>query len=160
MLPEVVSSRESGVRPSLICRVGSRLCALPLESVIETMRPLPIRSIEGAPDLVLGVAIVRGSPTVVVEAARLFDGPGSGPARFVTLRVGERVIALSVDEVIGIRKLSSASLGGVPGLLKEAVGDAVSAIGTLDAELLLVLDGMRLVTPEQLAELAEEALGS
>jgi purine-binding chemotaxis protein CheW len=157
MLQEAVNSRESGVRPSLVCRVGGRLCALPLASVIETMRPLPARPIEGAPELVVGVAIVRGSPTVVVDAARLFDGPGSRPARFVTLRVGQRVIALSVDEVVGVRNLSSAGLDGVPGLLEPAVGEAVSAIGTLDAELLLVLDAMRLVPEELLHQLAVEA---
>jgi purine-binding chemotaxis protein CheW len=156
---EEVSLRESDVRPSLVCRVKNRLCALPLESVIETMRPLPIEPIAGAPESVRGVSVVRGQPIPVVNAARLFDDEDSRPARFVTLRVGERMIAIAVDEVVGIRGLSTAALDQVPGLLKAALSDVVSAIGALDAELLMVLNGVRLV-PEAIlnppaAELAE-----
>jgi purine-binding chemotaxis protein CheW len=146
----MVSTAETELRPSLLCRIADRLCALPLEHVIETMRPLPIEPVEGAPDAVRGLSIVRGVPIPVVDASRFFGPQATAPGRFVTLRVGERVAALAVDAVIGVRGLAVPSLEKLPALLGAAAADSVAAIATLDAELLLVLDGARLI-PDELA---------
>jgi purine-binding chemotaxis protein CheW len=51
-------------RKALILGVQRRMCAVPLANIIETMRPLPTEAISGAPSFVLGVAIVRGIPTL------------------------------------------------------------------------------------------------
>jgi purine-binding chemotaxis protein CheW len=148
----MVSSAESELRPSLLFRIAGQLCALPLEHVIETMRPLPVEPVAGAPPAVRGLSIVRGRPVPVIDAARLFDRPSGLSTRFVTLRAGERVAALAVDEVLGVRRLAPASLEQLPALLGTAAADALSAIGTLDAELLLILDGGRMI-PEEFAAL-------
>src|SRR5688572_15607941 len=55
----------------LICRVSTRVCALPLDAVVETMRPLVVEPVAGAPGFVSGLSIVRGEPIPVVDAARL-----------------------------------------------------------------------------------------
>jgi purine-binding chemotaxis protein CheW len=44
----------------LLFRSGGRLCALRLESVRETTRPLPIEPIAGTPPFVLGISVMRG----------------------------------------------------------------------------------------------------
>ncbi len=138
-----VSRRGAG--PSLLCRVRTRVCALPLEHVLETMRPLPIEPLSGAPRFVRGLAIIRGSPVPVIDAARLLGAEEAPPARFVTLRVGDRRVALAVDEVLGVGAGAEQSLEALPPLLGEVAADVVEAIGTLDAHLLLVLRGGRLV---------------
>jgi purine-binding chemotaxis protein CheW len=118
-----------------------------LEHVIETMRPLPIEQVAGAPSFVRGLAIIRGAPIPVVDAARLLEAegpPGTEAARFVTLNAGGRQVALVVDAVIGIRSISFESLQQLPPLLKDAGADTISAIGTLDAELLFILRTSRL----------------
>jgi len=56
----------------LLFRIGGRLCALRLESVLETMRPLPVEPMAGTPPFVLGISIVRGVAMPVVDPARLF----------------------------------------------------------------------------------------
>ncbi len=61
------------------------------------------------------------------------------------LRLGERRVALAVEEVLGVRALPGATLHRLPPLLSEASRDAVSAIGALDDALLLALDTGRLV---------------
>ena len=140
---------------SLLCRVGSHLCALPIESVVETMRPLPISALSGAPSFVLGLSIIRGAPIPVVDARCLFSATaerGEG-ARFVTIKSGDRRAALAVDSVIGVRALESVSLGVLPALLREANQEVVKAIGALDAKLLLVLESARIVPESLWAEL-------
>ena len=132
----------------LMCRVLSHVCALPLEHVVETMRPLPVERIAGAPELVRGLAVVRGVAVPVVDAARLLGGDeahGAEPGRFVIVRAAERRVALAVESVVGVRQVDATDLHALPPLFGDEKGHVVSAIGTMDAELLLVLRSMRLV---------------
>jgi purine-binding chemotaxis protein CheW len=131
----------------LLCRVGSQLCGLPVEHVSETMRPLPIEPIVGAPTFVLGVSIIRNLLTPIIDAGRLLVSSDreTRPTRFVVLRVGERPVALTVDAVVGVRALSTAALRELPPLLRAAGEDLVQSVGTLDAALLVVLQSGRLV---------------
>ncbi len=145
---------------SLICRVDTLLCALPLECVIETTRPLPVKPVAGTADFVLGLSIIRGSAVPIVDAGRLLSGARSSPTRFVMLRVGERRVGLAVDSVLGVRSVGSVALGELPPLMRGADAEVVSAIGALDAGLLLVLSAARIVPGELLASLQKEALAS
>jgi purine-binding chemotaxis protein CheW len=134
----------------LLCRIGSRIGALTLKDVLEVMRPLPIEPLAGTPPFVLGLAIVRGVPTPVIDAGRLLGRIGlASPARFVSLRLGERTAALAVDAVLDVRSLPAGTVADIPPLLREAGADVASAIGALDTELLLVLEAARLV-PESI----------
>jgi purine-binding chemotaxis protein CheW len=121
------------------------LCALPLEHVEETMRPLPVEPIAGVPPFVQGLAVVRGIPTPVIDAASLLGGDASRPTRFVTVRTGTRRVVLAVDAVVGIIEIPPEAVDVLPPLFQSHGLDAISAIGVLDADLLLVLRSTRLV---------------
>ena len=139
--------RQPDLRPWLVCRVGTALCALPIDRVVETMRPLPIESVAGAPAFVRGVSLIRGAATVVVDAAMLL-GAGEGQARtnrLVTVRTADRVVALAVDSVVGVRTLPAELMRDLPPLLQSAGGEVISAIAVLDKDLVFVLRGGRLV---------------
>lgn len=141
---------------ALFCRAGSRLCALPLEHVIETMRPLPIEPLTGTPPFVCGLAIIRGVPVPVLHIGKLLSGEGTSPRRFVTVKVRNRQVALAVDGVLNVSPLAAALLHELPPLFGDAGSDAVSAIGALDAELLLVLRTARLIPEDLWARLGAE----
>jgi purine-binding chemotaxis protein CheW len=94
---------------------------------------------------VLGLAIVRGSPTPVIDAGRLLGASASTPARFISLKMEERAAVLAVDAVLDIRVLPKGILVDTPPLLREADQHLVSVIGALDAELLVVLEAARLL---------------
>jgi purine-binding chemotaxis protein CheW len=141
---------------SLVCRVRGYVCALPLASVVETLRPLPIEPLRGAPPFVCGVSIIRGEPLPVVDAGLLLGGGQARATRLVTLRVGARSVALAVDAVLGVRSFEPSALHAMPPLLREAGADTVSAVGNLDQELLLVLAGGRLVPEQVFASLDQE----
>lgn len=136
----------NGSERVLLCRAGRMLCALPLAHVVETMRPLPVDAIGAAPTSVLGLALVRGEPTLVIDLARLLGAGESSPRRFVSVRTGSRTVALAVDEVIGTRALSRDELRALPPLLREAELDSIAAIGRHDAELLAVLESGQIVS--------------
>jgi purine-binding chemotaxis protein CheW len=136
-----------GRDPALLFRVRSRLCALPIAHILETMRPLPIESVATAPDFVLGVALIRGVPTPVVDAGTLIGAEEPAAfTRFITLRSGDAGVALAVEQVLGVRDLPPASLKRLPPLLRDASVEMLSALGALDAELLTMLKLARTLT--------------
>jgi purine-binding chemotaxis protein CheW len=134
---------------SLLCRVGDLLCALPLEHVEEAMRQMPVETIAGVPSFVRGLAVVRGVPIAVVDAGSLLTGVASHATRFVTVKTGSRRIALAVDAVVGVVEIPPGSLEALPLLFQDVRPDVISAVATLDADLLLVLQVTRLI-PEEL----------
>jgi purine-binding chemotaxis protein CheW len=140
---------------AVICRVQHRLYALRVADVVETMRPLAIEPLANMPSFVRGLAVIRGIPVPVIDAAALLGtSHGSTPTRFITLRAGGRSVALAVAEVVGVRAINGASLQDLPPLLQEASRDTITAVGTLDTELLMVLQAARM-----LPESVWEALG-
>jgi purine-binding chemotaxis protein CheW len=143
---------------SLLCRVGNLLCGLPLAHVEETMRPLAVEAIAGAPPFVRGLAVVRGTPIPVVDAARLLSGDASHPTRFVIVKTGNRRVALAVDTVVGVVEIPSGSLDALPLLFRDARLDVISTIGTLDADLLIVLQTTRLISEELWAVLEADCV--
>jgi purine-binding chemotaxis protein CheW len=109
------------------------------------MRPLPIALLK-APSFVQGLSIIRGAPTPVVDAGALLgatDAPRS--TRLVVLQLDGRRVALAVEEVLGVRTIPGASLDELPPLLRDASREVVSAVGALDAELIVVLHASHLI---------------
>jgi purine-binding chemotaxis protein CheW len=139
----------------LMCRVDDRLLAVPLARVVETMRPLPMRPVSGVPSFVLGLSVIRGAPAPVLDVGSVLGAPGGRAGRFVTIRCGPRLVALAVESVLGIRNLADATLVGIPPLIGVLDRTVLSAIGTLDSDLLLVLTEARLVADEVWARLDE-----
>jgi purine-binding chemotaxis protein CheW len=161
MLKAYPSSESAVDSSSLLCRVQSRYCAIPLAQVVETMRPLPIVPFADMPPFVLGVSLIRGAPTPVVALSRLLGVTEDAEAtRFVTVRAGDRTVALAVETVIGVRVLSDMPTAELPPLLAEATAEIVATIGRLDSELLVVLRGVRWVPePEWPADAGEGTAG-
>jgi purine-binding chemotaxis protein CheW len=134
----------------LIFRVGAKVCGVPLERVIETMRPLPIEPLAQMPAFVRGLALIRGCPTAVLDARSLLGSESEqAPGRYVTLDLAKgdhvRVVAFAVDAVVGVRRVDQDMLSGLPGLLSESNNVLITQLGALDAELLLLLDHTRLL---------------
>jgi purine-binding chemotaxis protein CheW len=159
----MLSARSAGsaMGPSLLCRVGASICALTVDYVDEIMRPLPVERVTKAPSFVLGLSVIRGEPTPVIDLASFLSAEGPSAesadpaARFIAVRTGDRRVALRVEAVLGVRTLTMATLAELPPLLQQANAALIAQVGTLDAELLLVLRGAQLVPSELWAELGE-----
>ena len=137
--------------PVLAVRGGGHFCVIPLPQVMEVMRPLPLERVAGAPDCVLGLAIIRGRATPVVDLAGLLGRAGderpepAAAARWVALRVRDRMVALAVEAVLAIRSLDAARFTALPPLWQGPHSPAVAALGALDRELFIVLETARLL---------------
>jgi purine-binding chemotaxis protein CheW len=141
---------------ALVFRAGSLLCALRLDEVIETMRPLPTRPLAGTPPYVLGIAIMRGVPAPVLDVARLLAGEADTAARFVAVRTEHGPLAFATGPVLGIRPTPPAGPAAYPGVSSRLV----AGVGMSGAEPLLLLQSLRVVPDEVWAAAAGEAVPS
>ena len=143
---------------ALIVECGSHRCALPIESVVETMRPLPIEQVPHVPDFVRGLAIVRGRAMPVVDLARVLGDSDGRVGRFVTVRAGGPGVALAVRGVVGTQVLELAQIEQLPPLAGRASPELIRGLAVLDQQFLLLLEVARILPPELAADL--EARGS
>jgi purine-binding chemotaxis protein CheW len=140
----VTATDESTEERALVCRVRDVLAALPLAHIVETMRPLPVAPLGLAPAFVLGVAIIRGVPTPVVDPGVLLGHPRAGhPTRFVTARAGARTVAIAVEEILGVRGFPAAALHALPAFLGDA--PVIASLAAIDTDLVIWLRAARLV---------------
>lgn len=141
----------------LVVRAGAHRCALALEDVVETLRPLPIEAVDGAPQGVRGLAVIRGVPVPVLDlAAVLGSSDAQGWTRLVSVRAGERTVALGVAGVEGVREFDPSTLNRMPPLLQRANSALVDSVSVLDNELFLVLKAACLL-PEETAVPGKES---
>lgn len=124
---------------------AGRVCAIPISNVVETMRALPIAPVAGAPSALLGLAVIRGEPTPVLDLGALLASARTEVRRLVTLEVDGRAVALGVEEVLGVRRVDTARFGDMPPLLRGADSELIASIGSSDQQLLVVLHAARLV---------------
>lgn len=141
--------------PDLLVRARAVLCAVPLSCVEETMRPLPVEPLTGAPPCVRGLSVIRGQPVPVVDLGALLRGDAAAQTtRFVTLRAAERRVALAVEAVLGVREPAPGLQTEMPPLLSQANPDAVEAVAALDSRLIVILRAARLLPEEAWNRLA------
>ena len=138
------------LRKWIFCRVGARICAVPLACVAETMRALPVTPLADSAPFISGASIIRGAPVPVVDGGALFGDPPSARRHLVTIDIRQRQVALAVDEVLGAGEITENELRELPPLLREAATAAVHTIGVLDGEFLLCLEASRLIPDGEL----------
>ena len=138
----------------LLVRCRAWLCALPLAEVIETLRPLPLQPVAGAPAFVRGLSLVRGELVPVVELALLLGAEGGAPGRLVVVRAATRRLALAVDAVLRIVPHEQLPSRSVAPLLSKALPAQVTALAVLDGAALAVLESTSVLPEEAWATLA------
>lgn len=155
-----------GTRALLGFIVGSERYALPLSSIREILRPLPLTEVPRAPRSVMGVVSVRGTVTTLVDLRKRLNVDASEPDpsnRILLCDQGSEVIGLFVDAVLQVYRLRedevelAPALGGDapahilgigrPGSARteDASGEVPVAKVGRDEELLILLDPIALL---------------
>src|SRR5690348_8047338 len=96
---------------ALVFRAGPLMCALRLDEVLETMRPMETLPLAGTPAFVLGISVLRGVPTPVLDVCRLLGGGPGDPRRYITVGTERGAVAMATGEVVGIRPVRPESAG-------------------------------------------------
>jgi purine-binding chemotaxis protein CheW len=145
-----------GQQLALAVRIGPHQHAVPVTAVEEVLPALPIERIPGAPDFVRGVIFVRGRLIPVLDAAErlgLKDHARSLEPHIVSLRMGDQLLGLEVDEALDLvdlgqgTRLSADEMGARRGFFTGVV--------ELDGEIIRLLNPDRLLADEETVALDE-----
>jgi purine-binding chemotaxis protein CheW len=138
-----------GAGTALVFLAGALYCALPLDQIIETMRPLPVQPLAGTGSTVLGICVMRGTPTPVVDVAGVLGGHTATVCRFVAVRTDRGPVALATGKVFGIQPVdTTVATGRQASLLSEAPTGLIAGVGTFRGEPLLVLRDLGVLSDE------------
>ncbi|WAC73022.1 chemotaxis protein CheW [Roseateles sp. SL47] len=135
----------------LVCWVGPRLCAWPLDGVHEILRPRPLRTLTAPVAHVPGLARIRGRWLPVVDVASALHMPPQAINRLVVVHHDGQTAALGVSRVAGIQRMPLAAIERLPLLLQDERHGGVEGVATLNALLVALLDPARLM-PTDLAD--------
>jgi len=137
--------------PWLMFRTAGHVAALPISHVAETLRVLPVESLSGAPPYVIGLSIIRGAPTAIVDTALLFGSEPTKHQRTVVVRMGACTIGLAAEEILDVRTFGTDAVARLPSLFGNV--EPVSAVTILDEMLVLILESARIISEELLVSL-------
>ena len=129
-------------------RLGNEEFGLPIAAVQEIIRVPAIVAVPQAPSHVLGVANLRGRVFSVVSLRRWFGlsttGEGDSNERCVVARLGGHLVALKVDQVLGVLRLPASAIEKTPELAGHSGSGlhGVCGVAKLDQgkRLVLLLD--------------------
>jgi len=138
----------------LLVQAGTRNIAIPLGDIVETLRPLAVDPLQTSLGYLAGVSVVRGEPVPVVDLAALLQpGAKGGQGRWVVLKGKPSSVVLSVDRIVGLKRLDRAQMKEVPPLLREFHTDLARAIVLQDAHCTTLIDASRI--PERVPSAPE-----
>jgi len=157
---------ELGTRALLGFIVGGERYALPLSSIREILRPLPLTEVPRAPASVMGVVSVRGTVTTLVDLRKRLNVAAAEPGvtnRILLCDQGSEVIGLFVDAVLQVYRLREDEVELAPALggdapahilgigrpgsarIEDSSGEIPEIKPNRDHELLILLDPFALL---------------
>ena len=162
---EVRKEPEQEWLPLLLLEIAGERYAIPNSSIIELNVPDGIRSTPGAPDWILGLIDVRGTPIVAVSTAKLLGRPtvdGQPPDVCLIAEMEAGLpIALFVDRAIGLERISPSLIHPMPQAMAGISGYFTrqhdEIVGLIDPKQLLaqVAPALRAAIPQQPAAASE-----
>jgi purine-binding chemotaxis protein CheW len=142
-----VTGRRSGSARVQLCTfwLDEHLLALPIESVREVLPAQPVTRVPLAPEEVVGLVNLRGEVVTILDLRARLVLPASGcpTARGVHVMVGEHggaAVGLLADRVDQVLEPGPDQFVPPPATLPAEVAGLVTAVCTLDEQLVLVLD--------------------
>ncbi len=128
--------------------LASSRCCLPVEQVLQIMRPENLLEVPRTPPFVEGVINLHGDILPVIDLRRRlgmnpprrFLEEESRKRRIVIVRLGQRSCGLDVDEVREIAEVEDSSVQAGPAGLDGGMAPFVSAVAHGEESPFLVLD--------------------
>jgi purine-binding chemotaxis protein CheW len=139
-------------------RLGRAEFAVEVFAVQEILRHQPVVEVPRAPAFVEGVMELRGALVPVVDLRRRFgmENPGYDKStRVMIAQIAEERIGLVVDAVTEVLRVPESALAEPPPYVREVAAEYVRSIANLPDRLLVVIDFQRVLSSDELGQLAD-----
>lgn len=124
----------------------------------EVLRSQEISPVPGAPSYVLGIINLRGSVVAIIDTRTRFGLPRreemDDASRILIMESGELVVGFLVDSVSEVADLKNDKVETPPDSGKGPASRFISGLYNRSTGLLILLDGSKLLTDEELAEVS------
>lgn len=145
-----------------VFRVASEIFGIPIDRVVEIIKPQKVFSIPGMPEFLCGVMSVRGAVIPLIDLRKRFGtDPDGKKERIMILRFGDEKIGFLVDEIREILPLAPENIMPPPSLFRGFKTEYIMGLGKREENIIILLDIDNLLTSEEKIILKEsfESLG-
>lgn len=138
-------------------RVGQETFGVPIGSVQEILRPLPVTPVPGAPPHVEGVINLRGRIISIVDLRKRCGAPAEPQARnrIVVAETGGRSIGLMVDSASEVLRIAENSIEPPASVFGHAEPGFVTGVAKLANRLVILVDIAKLLASGSLSQEAQ-----
>ncbi len=149
-------SREETHRHYVLFTIERQHYALPLVHVVRALRMVALTPVPEAPEWIPGVINMAGKTVTAIDLRHLLRKKKRDPElqdRLLILDTKEQMVAVIVDEVLGILELTTEQLELPPPALSDS--HALAATVRLEGTLVMVLETSRLLPGQGTAHIRE-----
>ncbi|QLC49465.1 chemotaxis protein CheW [Methanolobus zinderi] len=142
----------------VIFQLGGEEFGVEIVKVQEIIRMPEITQIPQSPDFVEGVINLRGNVIVVVNLEKRFNlnlKDADDNSRVIVVEIGNNVVGMIVDSVNEVLRIPKSSVEPAPDLVLSQISrDYIKGVGKINERLLILLDLARVLTIEEMNEVA------
>jgi purine-binding chemotaxis protein CheW len=136
--------------------IAGQVFGIPIERVVEIIKPQKVFTIPGLPDFLSGVMSLRGSIIPLIDLRRRFGVDPSGKKeRLIVTRFGGEKTGFLVDEIREILAISPADVSPPPSFFRGFRTEYITGLGRKDDSIIIILNIDSLLTSEEKIKLAE-----
>ncbi|KXS44313.1 MAG: CheW protein [Methanolobus sp. T82-4] len=142
----------------VIFQLGGEEFGVEIVKVQEIIRMPEITQIPQSPDFVEGVINLRGNVIVVVNLEKRFNlnlKDADDNSRVIVVEIGNNVVGMIVDSVNEVLRIPKSSVEPAPDLVLSQISrDYIKGVGKINERLLILLDLAKVLTIEEMNEVA------
>jgi len=152
-------SEEAEVIQLIVFDLGDEEYGANINQVREIIRTGTITPIPDSPDFIRGISNIRGEVPVIIDLkSRFFLPPAKREVEDRHILITEQdknIFGLLVDEVTEVLRIPETDIKPAPELVTKIDREYVNGVITLENRLIILLDLAKVLSPEELARLAE-----
>lgn len=156
-MTQTVEHDDNPVLQWVTFQLGSETYGINVLQVREVLRVTDITPVPGSPEYVLGIINLRGNVVTVVDCRRCFGLPDKEHddlSRIVIVETSGQILGVLVDSVAEVVYLRSSQIDHAPSIGAEEGAKYIQGVYSRDEELLILVDLNKLITPEELYDIA------
>ena len=137
--------------------IGSEEFGVDILKVIEIIRTMEITKVPKAPAFVEGVINLRGLVIPIIDLRRRFglaEKAGDSDTRIIVIEINGMSVGFVVDSVSEVLRIPANTVEPAPAVVSGLDSDYISGVGKLEDRLLILLDLDKLLSSEDMENLA------
>jgi purine-binding chemotaxis protein CheW len=154
---QAVDTRGEKVSRWVTFQLDDETYGIDVMQIREVLRTPEISPVPGAPSFVLGIINLRGNVVAIIDTRSRFSLSPSevgDSSRIIILETGDYVVGFFVDSVSEVAELRNDKIEAAPDTGSADASRFINGLYNRDDGLLILVDASRLLSDDELAELA------